>query len=230
MAVNYVRHATELARSAPEEIATKFNAEISRAARAFPDPTSAARTLIDMHLRHGAAVKKVIAGAVTADILELLDGDVEPTSLLGLVINKEHLKASWRQFASRIVSVLGRGLPAACVSERPANELRLQEICDGLLRAADENLTKEFPFLRWASRMTKPDWSDPMLWVELKYVRSSGEIRQITEDIAADITKYGDNNRRTLFIVYDPSHHLIDEDAFISDIERHEGNAVDIVR
>jgi hypothetical protein len=78
--------------------------------------------------------------------------------------------------------------------------------------------------------MTKPDWSGASLFVELKYVRNSGDIRKISEEIAVDITKYGDNERRTLFIVYDPNHRLVDEDGFANDIQRHEGNIARIIR
>jgi hypothetical protein len=54
--------------------------------------------------------------------------------------------------------------------------------------------------------MTKPDWSDESaaVWIELKYIRRSSDVRKATEEIAADITKYGDNERRTLFAIYDP--------------------------
>lgn len=59
---------------------------------------------------------------------------------------------------------------------------------------------REFPFLRWGSTATKPDWSaeEFCLWVELKYVREKSDIPPITEAIAADITNYGDNERRVL--------------------------------
>jgi 7-cyano-7-deazaguanine synthase in queuosine biosynthesis len=230
MAVNYVRHALELAHSSQEDVAEKFNTEFSRAARAFANPTTASRMLVDMHLRHGTAVRAVIAENVAAHTKELVDGTVEPTSLLGLVIDRQHLTASWKRFADRIAGILERGLPAACASQRPENEPRLQEICDGLLRAADESLVREYPYLRWASRMAKPDWSAPPLLVELKYVRTSSDVRKISEEIAADITKYGDSDRRTLFVVYDPSHHIIDELKFSDDIQRHEGNLVKIIR
>lgn len=230
MAINYVRHAFELANSSAEQIAARFNTEFSRAARAFQNPTSASRTLIDTHLRHGATVRKVIGGSISEHSMDMLDGEIENTSLLGLVFERRHLETSWKQFAERLSAVLERGLPSACASKQPENEPRLQEICDGILRGADEHLTREYPFLRWASRLTKPDWSAPSLWIELKYVRTSSDVRKITEDIAADITKYGDNERRTLFVVYDPSHRIIDEDAFTDDIQRHEGNLVKIVR
>lgn len=230
MAVNYARHAFELARSSPEDVAERFNAEISRAARAFGSPSVAARKLIETHLRHGTAVRAVIANAVGSHAMDLVEGAVDPTSLLGLVVEGHHLAASWKTFANNLVGILGRGVPAACLSRRPHNEPELQEICDGLLRAADQNLIREFPFLRWASRMTKPDWSGASLFVELKYVRNSGDIRKISEEIAVDITKYGDNERRTLFIVYDPNHRLVDEDGFANDIQRHEGNIARIIR
>jgi hypothetical protein len=230
MAVNYVRHALELAKSQPEEIAEKFNTEIARAARAFPHPTDASRDLIETHLRHGKAVEVAIATAVSSSVSQLIDGRIEPTSLLGLVIDRQHLTDSWQTFANRIGAILERGLPAACVTTKPENEPRLQEICDGLLKAANENLAREYPFLRWGSRLTKPDWSDPALWVELKYVRSSADVRKVGEDIAADITKYGDNNRRSLFVIYDPLHHVLNEQEFIGDIQRHEGNLVKIIR
>jgi hypothetical protein len=107
----------------------------------------------------------------------------------------------------------------------------LQEICDGLLKAADEKLVREYPYLRWASRLTKPDWSDEaaLLWIELKYIRKPTDVRKAIEEIAADITKYSDNDRRTLFAVYDPDGLVKDRDAFSTDIERHHGNLVCII-
>lgn len=232
MAVSYARHGLELARSTREDIAEKFNTEIGRAARAFSNPTAASLDFINMHLRHGESVRKAIANSVSAHALELFEGGVEPTSLLGLVVERQHLTISWIRFGDRISSILENGLPAACASQAPSNETRLQEICDGLLRGAGENLTREYPFLRWASRMTKPDFSEEnsSVWVELKYIRSSSDVRKATEEIAADITKYGDNKRRSLFVIYDPDHLIIDETNFISDIQRHEGNRVKIIR
>ena len=91
-----------------------------------------------------------------------------------------------------------------------------QEICDGILTGHDETLVREFPFLRWGSNLTKPDWSkeELRLWVELKYVRKKEDIRQIGAAIAEDITKYGDNERNVLYIVYDPEHLITDEREF----------------
>ena len=45
----------------------------------------------------------------------------------------------------------------------------------------------------------------------------------MTDAIAADITKYGDSGRRTLFVIYDPDRHLGDGAEVVSDITRHPG-------
>jgi 7-cyano-7-deazaguanine synthase in queuosine biosynthesis len=232
LAFSYARHAMELARASPEQVAEQFNTEIARAARAFHNPTIASKELIEMHLRHGHGVQNAIVASVSAHAMELVEGEVDPTSLLGLIVDRQHLTPSWKRLAGRIGSILERGVPTACQSRKPDNETHLQEICDGLLRAADERLVREFPYLRWASRMTKPDWSieNAWLWVELKYIRTSAGVRKATEEIAADITKYRDNGRRILFVVYDPLGCVTDPASFAADISRHEGIIVKIIR
>ena len=166
---------------------------------------------------------------------------MDESSLLAMVAGQRHLVSTWKSYAERIATLLTNGLPVACKSVKPKHEPHLQEICDGILRDHDNQLLREFPFLRWGSTATKPDWSakEFCLWIELKYVREKLDLRPITEAIAADITKYGDNsapgpvcgvrrNRpsvaggagsgdneaRVLYVVYDPQHFVTDERAF----------------
>lgn len=68
------------------------------------------------------------------------------------------------------------------------------------------------------------------LWVELKYVRKKEDVRKATEEIAADITKYGDNNTNVLYAVYDPDRYISDDIVFKADIEIHQGMLVSILR
>ena len=89
------------------------------------------------------------------------------------------------------------------------------------MKSNEERLTREFPFLRWGSNTTKPDWSsdEPGLLIELKYIRKDQGIARISKDIAEDLTKYGDNNRRVLFVVYDPDRVVIDESTFCEPVK-----------
>jgi hypothetical protein len=127
---------------------------------------------------------------------------------------------------------LKNGLPIACKTHKPKNETHLQEICDGILQANESILSREFPFMRWSSVSTKPDWSSEELdlWVEAKYVRKKEDLNPITEAIAADITKYGDNGRRILFFVYDPLHLIINETEFAEPVNQRDSMIIHFVR
>ena len=86
--------------------------------------------------------------------------------------------------------------------------------------------------MRWGSNTTKPDWSDGEygLLVELKYVRKDRGISKISSDIAEDITKYGDNHRPVLFIVYDPDRVITDEEAFCAPVKQRDNMNISVLR
>jgi 7-cyano-7-deazaguanine synthase in queuosine biosynthesis len=217
MAVNYVRHGVELARMSEEEIATRFNLEFTRACRPFSRPSEAAQQLIEMHMRHGTTVQRVVSQELEGHLAALIDGSLDDSSLLAMTAGRRHVVSLWKGFARRIVEMLQAGLPRCCQSEKPKNEPRLQEICDGILCAQNNDLLREFPLMKWGSTATKPDWSAESLglWVELKYVREKRDVARVLGEIAQDITKYGDNQRRVLYVVYDPGHLVSDEAAFM---------------
>ncbi|HYH68342.1 MAG TPA: hypothetical protein VD866_26855 [Urbifossiella sp.] len=232
MAVQYVRHATELGRMSEPQFVQKFNTHITRAVRDFPRQAEAARELIRTHKRHGEAVQGVIERQLARQAGGLLNGRLAQSSMLALIGSREHLVPSWTQYAERVTVLLRAGLPIACRSHKPKDEPHLQEVCDGILKAQHDDLVREFPFMRWGSGLTKPDWSveERTLWIELKYVRKKTDLRPISEDIAADITKYGDNGRHCLFVVYDPGHLITDEKAFSEPIGRREGMLARLIR
>lgn len=232
IAVGYARHANELHLMSEGAIAQRFNLELSRAVRCFPNQSDAAQQFVEMHKRHGQTAARVIDRQIALNAGRLRAGSLEPSCMIALIAGQQHRESSWKRFSDRLAGLLTTGLPKACKTHKPRDEPHLQEICDGLLVAHENDLTREFPFMRWSSSFTKPDWSAESLclWVEIKYVRKSSDMRQITEDIAADITKYGDNGRRTLFVVYDPGHLIVDEPAFSEPIERRPDMRVRFVR
>ena len=233
IAVDYVKHGMELHRMTEEEIASRFGAELSRAARYMPGRlTDAVAAMVALHKRHGDAVFQVVSRQLGVAAPLALEGKVPPNSLVGLVHQNEHSRESWVRLCGRIVEALQVGLPRACQSQKPDNEPRLQEICDGLLKAAGIDLEREFPFLRWAVVMTKPDWSaDGVgLLVELKYVRDRKGIGSIAKDIAEDITKYGHSGRRVLFVVYDPGHIVLQEDELAACVAEQRDMRLAVVR
>lgn len=220
MAVDYARHGIELNRQSEAELASVFNAEISRAVRYEPKRSEAAEKIIAMHKRHGEVVTRVLQGKISEQAAKVVAGTIDASSLLALVIGGKHLEPIWTRYCERITNVLKKGLPVACSTHKPKNEPHLQELCDGILKASGHDLVREFPFMRWSSSLTKPDWFVESLNVviEAKYVRKKEDLRQISEAIASDITKYGDNKFKVLFFVYDPSHIIADDSAFAAPI------------
>jgi hypothetical protein len=230
MAINYARHALELSLMDEDAIAAEFNAQIGRAVRYERDRRGAAASLIEMHQRHAGDVWKVLTAQAQTHAQALMMGSLPDTSMLALIAGQRHRATVWQRYVDRIATILAKAIPIMCQTEKPKNEPRLQELCDGALATHELDLRREYPFLRWASVRTKPDWSAEAfaLWVELKYVRSAGDRVKVTDAIAADITKYGDAGRRTLYVIYDPGRHL-DEDEVQADVSQHPGMFVRMV-
>lgn len=232
IAVGYARHAVEIHRMGEVQVATKFAAELARAAKCHPPARESAERFATMHKRHAEGVFAVLQEQVQVASAETLSGTLDPSSLLALVQGGKHLEPTWSRYASRLGDVLAAGLHSACQTEQPKNEPRLQELCDGLLRSANENLVREYPLLAWGSAKTKPDWSRPgtALWVELKYVRTRKDVGEVSRAIAQDLTLYGDNQRKVLFVVYDPKHLIPDDAEFGRQIESRPGMFLRIIR
>jgi hypothetical protein len=232
MAVDYARHGIELNRLSESELASVFNAEISRAVRYEPRRSEAADKIIAMHKRHGEVVTRVLQEKISEQAAKVVAGMIGASSLLALVIGGKHLEPIWTRYSERIANVLKKGLPVACSTHKPKNEPHLQELCDGILKASGHDLVREFPFMRWSSSLTKPDWYVESLNVviEAKYVRKKEDLRQISEAIASDITKYGDNKFKILFVVYDPSHLIADDSVFAAPILARSGMLAIFIR
>lgn len=232
MAVNFIRHAFELEGMSEFEIASKFSMELTRAVRFFPNRSEATQSLINIHKKHGKSVNEVITKQLKENAEEIYKGKLDASCMLSAIANQKHLESSWKDFAEKIFELLNNGIPISCATNKPNNEPHLQEICDGILNAHENLLLREFPFMRWSSGSTKPDWSseEHRLFVELKYVRERKDLGSIREAIASDITKYGDNNQRVLFIVYDPKHLIINEADFAEPVNLRETMIIRFLR
>lgn len=232
IAVDYARHVIELKALTPEEMARRFNLEIARAVRPMEKRREAAENLIALHDRHGKAAYRVIEQQLQAHVPELVEGRLDPSSMLSMIAAQMHMRSNWERYAGRLGELLALGLPRAYQTVKPPNEARLQEVCDGILASYEGSLVREYPFLRWSSVLTKPDWSESEheLLVEAKYVSKREYVRRITEEIAADITKYGDSGLHVFFVVYDPHRCVVDEDEFTEPVQRRDTMMMRIIR
>lgn len=232
MAVDYVRHVNELRLMDDDSFAARFNVELSRAVRPFHDRSAAALEFARMHIRHGKTVWPVIVQQISSNAEAITNGDLPSSCLLALVYQQRHRMSSWRQLADRVGTILETGIPIAFSKVKPANELDLQQQADAILQSSEGDLHREHPLMAWSIARTKPDWSSDQtgLLIEMKYIRPTAGPARITDEIAADITKYSDNGRNVLFAVYDPYRRILDDHEFSRYITAHIGMMVRIIR
>ena len=232
MAVDYARYTNEIFLMSENDFVAKYSLELVRAGKIFPNRSKAVRAFAEMQMRHAKIAWGVIEKKVQNFIPQIINGEIEKSSMVALIIGRKHKENSWKRYAKKIFVLLNKGVPIACQTHKPKNEPHLQEICDGILKTHNLDLLREYPFMRWASRLTKPDWSSKKmnLWIEAKYVRKKSDIYKITEAMAADLIKYGDNGNYVHFITYDPSHLIVDEEEYKSDTSRRDWAISDIIR
>jgi len=107
MAVDYARHGIELWRRSESELAMLFNAELTRAVRYEPKRSEAAERLISMHKRHGEVVTQVLQQKIAEHASKLVEGAIDDTSMLALVIGKKHL-----EYQSQLAAAVAEHGPA----------------------------------------------------------------------------------------------------------------------
>lgn len=232
IAVDYARHAIELATITPEETARKFNLDITRAVRPMHDKRDNAERLIEMHRRHGEAAYGVITSQLQEHASDIVRGTLDSTSMLAMIGDGLHRRSNWERFARRIGDLLLAGLPIAFEKDKPEKESQMQRISDSILQGHHLDLVREYPFLRWSSVLVKPDWSGEEfeLLIEAKLVKNKRDLHRISEEIAADITKYGDSGQHVLFVVYDPTHCILKDEQFIEPILKRDSMHVRLIR
>jgi hypothetical protein len=96
MAADYARHGIELSLRSETELAVRFNTELSRAVRYEPRRSEAAEKVLAMHKRHGEVVNRVLKEQIAQHAEDLINGSLDDSSLLALVLRKRHLERSGR--------------------------------------------------------------------------------------------------------------------------------------
>ncbi|MEX1042888.1 MAG: 7-cyano-7-deazaguanine synthase [Pirellulaceae bacterium] len=233
MALDYVRLAKDLNDAGVDGISHRFSDEIVEANRFLGRSRESAERLCSLLSAHGKIVSDVVSSQIAKNSERFLEGNLPSSCMIRLVAGNRHRIESWQRLSDTIVTCLRNGLPAACSDAPPKKETDLQRLCDGLLKAAGERLEREFPYARWGLIGTKPDWSsnEINLWIELKYARKqSATPGRISDEIATDITKYGDAGKRVLFLIYDPDRLIRDDAEFVEPIHSHSGMRAEILR
>ena len=132
IAVDYARHGIELYQRSETDLAAIFNAEISRAVRYETKRSEAAQRIVSMHKRHGEVVNRVLEKKITENAAKLIDGTLDHTSLLALVIGQQHLMQRRQSAPEAVDSGLanreGAAAYASSAQSEPASLARIEQM------------------------------------------------------------------------------------------------------
>ena len=221
LAVSYVRFALEIEHMTPEEIFRKYP-ELEDCI--LPDDKNAAETaskLADLLHRHASQVSYVVKEKLSNNVNLIYEATLPESCLIRLIAAGEHKQDPRKDFAARVAGRLQRGIPKAFQSHKPENEKEVQEVIDGILAGANEDLDRELPLMSFASISAKPDLSNldsDTFYVEVKYIKNRARLNSIVTEITSRISIYQKQGAYTLFPVYDPNHFIADDEKFIGDL------------
>ena len=119
------------------------------------------------------------------------------------------------------------------ISEKPRNELQVQDILWIMLRSQIDRLDREATLPRFGSKSYRPDFGVPELGIviEVKFIGEKTRVASIQEQVLADIPGYMNDSgsyRGLVVFVYDAAHKLRDPRKFVEDIRSVKG-IVDVI-
>ena len=227
MVEGYVRTYLEVAKIPIGEFYQRYP-EIGDAVIAIGgDQEEAFEAIYELYQRRAAEVNRAVVKEIRAAAQDLYIGGLPDDCLLRVLGSGEHLRDPGARLAGTLGDILGSGLPVTFQSRIPANEEEVQDAAEALLLAADRDLSRELPMVDFLHlKGAKPDFSTvgkDRMFVEVKFPRKTRSASAVADEIAADITIYGEHGASVLFVIYDPHRIIKNPTQFLSRLSTHRG-------
>lgn len=230
--LDYVRQSYQLRKQNIDDFYAKKLTELSDIIDYIngEDEYSIVKKVFNLFKRHSNQVFKGIDNIITK--FQTFSDPPEENSFIRLICSFDYTKPEVKLLIKRIEDILSSSIPKAFRTEKPKNEVALQDHIKSILDGEKGlNLRREFPSIPFACSTSRPDFSDidNGLLIEIKYIRGKTVPSKVNKEIAEDITKYG-TKPNILFIVYDPERKITDEFSFTQDIRNYKNCDIHIYR
>ena len=151
-------------------------------------------------------------------------------SIYGFLDDRAFLRPPVERLIERICEKMQISIPIAFERAKPTHENILNDQINALLRSEKTVYEREFPVIKFAFARTIPDHSFPdyNLLLEAKLLKKDSSKADFTNQIAADIVKYGDAYK--LFFIYDPERKIVNDDDFKKYFENQPNCFIHILR
>jgi len=230
--IDYIRQAKSFSEDSADKFYEEYLSDLAECLDYLPldclDQEKVCR-IWDLFRKHGNQVRDGLnrIRALHEDVFESLPEH----SLLHLISLREYLKPEVERLVATICKTLQSPIAEMFARHRPVDEPDLNEKLGAFLRSHEPKIRSEHPNVSFACARVIPDHGsiEVDLLIEAKYIRGNTSPSKATEGIAADLTKYPDQ-AYILFIVYDPEHKILDDNAFCKDIRAKRPSRVLIIR
>lgn len=120
---------------------------------------------------------------------------------------------------AQIIDLIDRTLRASLYVD-PTHEREVQNALDTIFRARALDFRREQDGVPYSTKTYKPDFTFERigLAVEVKLCKTTDRVKEVIDEINADIVGYGGRYERILFVIYDLGF-IRDQDQFKADIE-----------
>jgi len=152
-------------------------------------------------------------------------------SLYSLIDDRMYLKPPSENIVEKLCQRFSLVIPTSFKSNKPNHENSLNDVINAHLQNEGPDYEREFPTVKYSFGTAIPDHSFEAydLFIEAKYIKKTTAKSRITDEIAADITKYPADKMK-LFVIYDPEAKIIDQNQFKNSFQRHPNVRIHIVR
>lgn len=190
------------------------------------DNTDKAKSIFNLVKNHTARIDTAIQRIREG---EDLSKPKQQNTIFNILDTRSYLKTPSDIAVEGLCSELSKSIPIAFQSQKPANEKVLNDHIQAFIEKDGNGYTREFPVIKFATAKTVPDHTiETNLFIEAKYPRNKKSQSQLTDELAADITKYG--NVYKLFVIYDPERKISEDHTFKKKFEEYPNCKVHIIR
>lgn len=167
------------------------------------------------------------------DIRLLIRGNNELLKVLGQAkrLADDPILPQNEQSITSVTRILSR-FRECCqyVSKPPSNEKDVQDIAWIMLRSQFDRVDRENVLPTFGTKSYRPDFAIPDLGllIEVKFIGDKTNVKDIQEEIQADVPGYlqnSDKYRSILALIYDRAHKLLDSKPFIEALRSIDGIA-----
>ena len=191
--------------------------------------SSSINRIFDLCKRHGKDVLETIK--TMRNIQEKLISYLPENSLFQIINERKYLSQPVELLSDMIAMILSKSIPIIFQKNFPKDENDFNDKIEGILKTHMEEIEREHPSLPFALSKSIPDHSslNYPLYIESKYLRGKTKPSVINKSICEDLVKYPDD-KFILFIIYDPTRKIKNDQKFRIDIESKRLCKVNIIR